>query len=190
MAAQSQYAELARQLSAIGAVKRGLARMLPAECPSGTAAVLTLLERHGEMRMSRLAELLAVDMSVTSRHVAHAAERGWIERHPDPGDKRSRILRLTPGGLDMLDQLARRTTDMFARSLKDWSDDEVGQLIVMLARLRESFGDCRARHHDDPYSRTPARHDVRQGTQWLRPHRPVCGAATPSAEGTPATARR
>ncbi|MFI1394638.1 MarR family winged helix-turn-helix transcriptional regulator [Streptomyces sp. NPDC020681] len=158
MAARSQYAELARQLSAIGAVKRGLARMLPAECPSGSAAVLTLLDRNGEMRISRLAELLSVDMSVTSRHVAHAAERGWIERLPDPGDKRSRILRLTPAGLDMLDELARRTTDMFARNLKDWSDDEVGQLIVMLARLRESFGDCRAHHHEEPHphSRTPA----------------------------------
>ncbi|WP_443078321.1 MarR family transcriptional regulator, partial [Streptomyces sp. SP17KL33] len=39
--------------------------------------------RHGEMRMSKLAELLSVDMSVTSRHVAHVAERGWIERLPD-----------------------------------------------------------------------------------------------------------
>lgn len=144
MAAHSQYAELARQLSAIGAVKRGIARILPFECPSGTATVLSLLDRHGGMRMSRLAELLAVDMSVTSRHVAHAAERGWIERSPDPGDKRSRILRLTPAGLDMLDQLAQRTTDMFARHLEDWSDDEVGQLIGMLTRLRESFGDCRA----------------------------------------------
>ncbi|WP_328674510.1 MarR family transcriptional regulator [Streptomyces sp. NBC_00322] len=152
MAAQSQYAELARQLSAIGAVKRGLARMLPAECPSGSAAVLTLLDRHGEMRMSRLAELLAVDMSVTSRHVAHAAERDWIERLPDPGDKRSRILRLTPAGLVMLDELARRTTEMFAQNLKDWSDEDVGRLIVMLARLRDSFGDCRAHH----LTRTPA----------------------------------
>lgn len=96
MAAQSLYEELGRQLSAIGAVKRGLARILPPECPAGSAAVLTLLERHGEMRISKLAELLAVDMSVTSRHVAHVARRGWIERSADPADKRSRILRLTP----------------------------------------------------------------------------------------------
>ena len=53
MAAQSQYAELARQLTALGAVKRGLARIMPAECPTGSAVVLALLDRHGEMRMSR-----------------------------------------------------------------------------------------------------------------------------------------
>lgn len=151
MAERSQYEELARQISAVAAVKRSLARVLPAECPSGSAAVLALVDRHGEMRMGRLAELLAVDMSVTSRHVAHAVERGWIERSPDPDDRRSRILRLTPAGEDLLEDLGRRTTDMFAHHLEDWSDDEVGQLNAMLARLRNSIGDCRAHA-----TRTPA----------------------------------
>ncbi|EFE82617.1 MarR-family transcriptional regulator [Streptomyces albidoflavus] len=54
MAAQSQYEQLARQLSAIGAVKRGLARVLPNDCPPGSIAVLNLLDLHGEMRMSRM----------------------------------------------------------------------------------------------------------------------------------------
>ncbi len=64
--------------------------------------MLTLLDRYGETRMSRLGELLAIDMSVTSRHVAHIAERGWIEREPDPQDKRSRLLRLTPSGRQLI----------------------------------------------------------------------------------------
>ncbi|MFF0451137.1 MarR family winged helix-turn-helix transcriptional regulator [Streptomyces sp. NPDC004609] len=145
MAAQTQYAELARQLNSIGALRRSMLRLLPPECPSGSAAVLSLLHRHGEMRMSRLAELLAIDMSVTSRHVAHSVKGGWIERAPDPHDGRSRILRLTPSGVDMLEALHERSTEMFAHNLKDWSDDEVGQLIGMLARLRDSFGDCRTR---------------------------------------------
>ncbi|MEU3303138.1 MULTISPECIES: MarR family winged helix-turn-helix transcriptional regulator [unclassified Streptomyces] len=143
MAERSQYEELARQISTMGAVKRGLSRRLPAECPSGSAAVLSLLHRYGEMRMSRLAELLAVDMSVTSRHVAHVADRGWIERSPDPDDRRSRILRLTPSGEAQVDELGRRTADMFAHHLKDWTDDDVGQLNALLARLRDSVGDCR-----------------------------------------------
>ncbi|MEU9874627.1 MarR family winged helix-turn-helix transcriptional regulator [Streptomyces phaeochromogenes] len=143
MAARRQYEELARQLSAIGAVKRGLGRVLPHECPAGSAAVLTLLDRHGEMRMSRLAELLAIDMSVTSRHVAHVAERGWIDRSPDPADKRSRILRLTPAGRDMFADLSERYMNALVHYLADWSDDEVDQLNTLLGRLRTSFGDCR-----------------------------------------------
>ncbi|MEU1211144.1 MarR family winged helix-turn-helix transcriptional regulator [Streptomyces sp. NPDC005791] len=169
MAARSQYQELARQLSAVGAVKRGLARILPAECPGGSAAVLTLLAKYGEMRISRLADLLSVDMSVTSRHVTHAVENGWIERFADPTDKRSRILRLTPVGEELLDELTRRTTEMFAHNLVDWTDEEVGQLNTLLARLRDSFscrgsggctpgrhsGDCRTGHSDDAHTRTP-----------------------------------
>ncbi|MFD5472856.1 MarR family winged helix-turn-helix transcriptional regulator [Streptomyces sp. NPDC127105] len=144
MAEQAQYEELARQLSAVGAVKRDMGRILPPHCPAGSAAVLTLLGRHGDMRMSKLAELLAVDMSVTSRHVAHVAARGWIERIPDPADKRSRILRLTPAGLDQLDELTRRSTRLLSERLSDWTDDEVGQLIRLMTRLRDSFGDCRS----------------------------------------------
>lgn len=143
MAVQVQYEELARQLSAIGAVKRDMGRILPSDCPSGSAAVLTLLGRHGDMRMSKLAELLAVDMSVTSRHVAHVADRGWLERSPDPADKRSRILRLTAPGRAQLDELSRRTAELLAERLGDWSDDDVGRLTQLMARLRESF-DCRS----------------------------------------------
>lgn len=144
MAAQSQYEQLARQISAIGVVKRGLARVLPQDCPPGSIAVLHLLDLHGEMRMSRLAELLAVDMSVTSRHVAHVTERGLIDRSPDPADKRSRILRLTPEGKLLLAELGERYTATLAHYMEDWSDDEVDHLISLLARLRDSFGDCRS----------------------------------------------
>ncbi|GGN63200.1 MarR family winged helix-turn-helix transcriptional regulator [Streptomyces kronopolitis] len=156
MAAHRQFEELARQLSAIGAVKREMGRILPQDCPPASAGVLTLLDRHGEMRMSQLAELLAIDMSVTSRHVAHVAERGWIEREPDPADKRSRLLRLTPSGREVLEELSARYTATLARYLNDWSDADVGHLNELLARLRTSFGDCRPRAHHDSTTRTPA----------------------------------
>ncbi|MGW7049340.1 MarR family winged helix-turn-helix transcriptional regulator [Streptomyces avermitilis] len=164
MAEQTQYEELARQLSAFGAVKRDMTRILPHDCPGGSAAVLTLLGRHGDMRMSRLAELLAVDMSVTSRHVAHVADRGWIERSPDPADKRSRILHLTAAGTEQLGELSRRSSQLLAERLSDWSDDEVGLLIQLMARLRESFGDCRSTlrsPHPPPY---PTEADDEVGT--------------------------
>jgi DNA-binding MarR family transcriptional regulator len=147
MAGRRQYEELAQQLSAIGAVKRGLARMLPPDCPSGAVAVLALLDRHGAMRMSRLAELLAVDMSVTSRHVTHCADRGWITRSPDPDDRRSRILTLTDHGTEKLAELSDRYVRALAGCLADWSDDDVDQLNSQLARLRDSFDDS---HHPAP----------------------------------------
>jgi DNA-binding MarR family transcriptional regulator len=143
MAERAQYEELMRQFSAFGAVKREIGRIMPADCPSGSATVLTLLGRFGDMRMSKLAELLAVDMSVTSRHVAHLAERGWIDRSPDPADKRSRIVHLTPAGMARLEVLSERTTQLLAERLCDWSDEEVRQLTALMERLRASFDDGR-----------------------------------------------
>ncbi|MFE7119385.1 MarR family winged helix-turn-helix transcriptional regulator [Streptomyces sp. NPDC057654] len=160
MAAQEQYEELARQLGTVDAIKRDLGRMLPVNCSPASAVLLSLLNRYGEMRMSKLAELLAIDMSVTSRHVAYVAERGWIERHPDPQDKRSRLLRISPSGAELLNQVSTLYTETLAACLKDWSADDVGSLIDLLTRLREAFGDCRARaphpHGADPTARTPA----------------------------------
>lgn len=133
------YAELARQLTGIGAVKRELARNLPPDCPPGAAVVLTVLDRHGEMRLSRLSEFMAVDISVTSRHVTHIADRGWIEREIDPVDGRCRILRLTPAGRALLTELGARHTASLERALHGWSPQDIDVLNTLLARLRSSF---------------------------------------------------
>jgi DNA-binding MarR family transcriptional regulator len=140
-AARSGFEELARHLGGLGAVRRELVRGLPADCPPGAAAVLTLLHKHGEMRMGRLAELMAVDMSVTSRHVAHNVERGWVERQPDPQDGRSRLLRLSERGGRQLDTLSEATTRTLEGFLHDWTEEDIARLNGMLKRLRDDFGD-------------------------------------------------
>ncbi|HCA88293.1 MAG TPA: MarR family transcriptional regulator [Streptomyces sp.] len=145
MAQQSQYEELARHLSGIGVVKRDLSRILPPDCQAGSTAVLALLRHHGEMRMSRLAEILGTDISVTSRHVAHAVGRGWIDRQSDPLDGRSRLLRLSASGEVLLGEISDRYARTLADTLQDWSEEDIGRLNDLLHRLRTSFGDCRSR---------------------------------------------
>ncbi|WP_101258470.1 MarR family winged helix-turn-helix transcriptional regulator [Streptomyces barkulensis] len=142
MTAHTPYEDLARELGSVGTVRRELARNLPHDCPPGSAAVLALLGRHGEMRMTRLADLMGIDMSVTSRHVAHAVERGWVDRRPDPLDGRVRLLRLTGDGEGMLTEMHRRTSETLAHLLGDWPEEDVARLTELLTRLRASFGDC------------------------------------------------
>jgi DNA-binding MarR family transcriptional regulator len=147
MADRDQCEELAHQLRGTFAVSREIGRRMPPQTPLAAVAVLSTLDRHGELRISALTELLAVDLSVTSRHVAYCVDRGWIERAPDPLDGRSRLLRLTPGGGAVLRASSQRAAEVLAEHLADWPDDDVAQLSALLARLRGSFGDCRPRTH-------------------------------------------
>lgn len=158
MATQEQCAVLADQLRVVVAVGREIGRALPPESPPAMVALLSALDHCGQVRMSKLAERLDIDMSVVSRHVAYAADRGWIDRDPDPLDKRSRLLRLTADGETVLRAASARATDVLADHLSEWPDEDVGQLAALLARLRLSFGDCRPRAHA-PRRHTNARYE-------------------------------
>ncbi|MGX2995855.1 MarR family winged helix-turn-helix transcriptional regulator [Streptomyces sp. JNUCC 64] len=156
-ARSAAYGELVRQLNAVGAVNRGLARLLPADCPAGPAAVLHVLSREGPLRTTRLTELLAVDASVTSRHVSQATARGWVVRLPDPDDGRSRVLRLTPSGEARLAEVRDRCVAAVAHRLGHWPEDDVTRLTTLLARLRAEFGDHRPARAAQPGDREQER---------------------------------
>lgn len=136
---QATYRDLMHRLSEVGAVKKSLARNLPPDLPAGSAGVLGMLSQHGEMTISELTDLLAIDISVTSRHVSFLADQGWLERSPNPADGRSRLLRLTDSGRDLLDGFADHITELLAERLSDWSDHEVHELIRLMAKLHDSL---------------------------------------------------
>ena len=136
---QANYRDLMHRLSEVVAVKRGLARNLPPDLPAGWAGVLGLLSQHSEMTISGLTEVLAVDISVTSRHVSYLADQGWLERSPTRRTgARACCVSPTPGATcspgsptDIRELLAER--------LSDWSDDEVHELIRLMAKLHDSL---------------------------------------------------
>ncbi|GGJ33647.1 MarR family transcriptional regulator [Streptomyces brasiliensis] len=139
MAENALYEELMRQLSAVGSVRRELGRIVPAGGSDNSATVLALLGRHGAMRIGRLTELLRVDPSVTSRHVTQLTMLGWVDRNPDPADRRSGVLHLTPEGHARLAELSDRRSWELATRLADWSDEDIRRLTRLLARLRTDF---------------------------------------------------
>ncbi|MCZ2525050.1 MarR family winged helix-turn-helix transcriptional regulator [Streptomyces sp. HB2AG] len=155
MATKQECSRLAGQLSTLGAVKKAFDRTLPSDSPPASITVLAILKQHGEMRLSRLTELLGVDPSVASRHVAHLAANGWTSRRPDPQDKRSRLLCIEPRGEQVLREASLRCTDALADSLRSWSDHDVRLLTELLARLDESL-ECRRTHTANRTTRPPA----------------------------------
>src|SRR5216117_769027 len=65
----------------------------PAQCH-----VLHLIEPDRPMPMGRVAEALACDASNVTGLVDRLESRGLVRRQPSAGDRRVRVLQLTPAG--------------------------------------------------------------------------------------------
>ncbi len=66
--------------------------------------VLWLLQHHGEMAMSRLAELLGVSLSNATGIIDRMEEHGFVERVRVPDDRRLVLVRPAANGLRHLSQ--------------------------------------------------------------------------------------
>ncbi|MFJ6214130.1 MarR family winged helix-turn-helix transcriptional regulator [Streptomyces sp. NPDC092296] len=148
MGPQDHCGELLLQLSSTGSVIRAVKRELRPGAPRGGFALLGMLSRCGDLRVGEVAELFEVDMSVASRHVADLEEHGWAERTPNPHDRRSWYVRLTPAGERMAQQRLAQAREVLADALEDWSDADIAALTDLLARLRTSFDARRVRTSD------------------------------------------
>ena len=68
----------------------------------GHLHAMSLLEGHGEMPMSGLADSLDVSLSNTTGLVDRMEERGLVERHRVPDDRRVVMVRITDKGRETL----------------------------------------------------------------------------------------
>jgi len=73
--------------------------------------VLHLLEPGRPLPMGRLADTLGCDPSNVTGLVDRLGERGLIRRDSLPGDRRVKVLRLTPEGARLRAQLLRRVAE-------------------------------------------------------------------------------
>jgi DNA-binding MarR family transcriptional regulator len=67
--------------------------------------VISMLDRHGDMPMSRLAEMLDVSVSNATGLVDRMEERGVVERVRVPDDRRVVLVRITLAGRTLLDDV-------------------------------------------------------------------------------------
>ncbi len=100
--------------------------------------MLVVLHHAGELRMSDLGAVLAVDKSTLSRQVDAAARLGLLDRAVDPRDARARLVALTPAGRDRLAAVLDGQRARLRASLAGWSGAEVTALTGLLRKLGES----------------------------------------------------
>jgi DNA-binding MarR family transcriptional regulator len=101
----------------------------PAQCH-----VLHLIEPQRPLPMGRLAETLSCDASNVTGLVDRLEARGLVERQPSAGDRRVKVIRLTPAGARLRARLHRRVTTG-ALPLSKLSVSEQRALVRILEAL-------------------------------------------------------
>ncbi len=102
-------------------------------------AIITLLNREGEQRVSELASLLDVDQSTVSRQLKPLYAAGLISRTVDPADRRSAIVATTVAGQAVYDSVRRRWLDDLMWFMRDWSKPDRALLGDLVERFSEEI---------------------------------------------------
>jgi DNA-binding MarR family transcriptional regulator len=130
---------LVRQLYGLGTVRREIGRHALAELGSQGFTALGVVHVHGPIRVSDVAQHLAVDLSVASRQVRALIDAGYVDREPYPDDARATLVSTTDAGRRVLEESHRRMVHAFGRVLDGWSDEDIAALTRSLERLRSDF---------------------------------------------------
>jgi DNA-binding MarR family transcriptional regulator len=97
---------------------------------------LAHLSRNEGINQIGLAELLEVEPMTLVRLIDRMEENGWIERRPDPADRRARRLYLGEKARPVLDTTMRLSEETRMEALKGFSERQQELLIDMLQRVR------------------------------------------------------
>jgi MarR family multiple antibiotic resistance transcriptional regulator len=65
---------------------------------AGHFELLRYVRDHPDARVADLASAFAIGVGTTSKIVDRMEKEGWLERHPNPANRRSSLLALTPAG--------------------------------------------------------------------------------------------
>ena len=115
--------------------------------------VMMFLRRHEGARQNELAALLEVENVTLGRHIDRLEESGWVERRPDPADRRAWRLFLAAKSMPMLDKLAVFLIETRETALRGFSAKEREKLIETLIRMKTNLvntGDADILEENEP----------------------------------------
>ncbi len=113
--------------------------MLPHGLTRAQWWVLANLYRKDGLTQTELAERMDLGTVTLSGLIDRLEARGWVERRPDPRDRRAKQVWLTPKVKDVRKNMTRRSNQLTRTSLQGLSDDEIEKMIVMLRQIRKNL---------------------------------------------------
>ncbi|KZC96209.1 MarR family winged helix-turn-helix transcriptional regulator [Clavibacter tessellarius] len=131
-------AELAGLLMSIRSLRIEEAALFHPGLQPGAFAVARWLRTDGPASAGAVATGLLMDKSSVSRHLRVLREEGYVQDEPDPADRRSTILSLTPRAEERLEQVRASTRGRLQNRLHAWDTDDVERLAEALHRFNQS----------------------------------------------------
>ena len=105
----------------------------------GQNFILTALAEEEGLAQSELADRLLVRPPTISNSLERMEAAGWIERRPDPGDRRISRVYLTEAGRTLRDSVASLWHDLEAQTFAGLTSEQRDSLWQMLHQIRENM---------------------------------------------------
>jgi DNA-binding MarR family transcriptional regulator len=102
---------------------------------------LARIARHEGINQAGLADLLEVRPMTLVRQIDRMEDAGWIERRPDPADRRARRLFLTGKARPILGRIGAVANETRDEALARLSPPERAQLVALLTRVHATLSD-------------------------------------------------
>jgi DNA-binding MarR family transcriptional regulator len=103
--------------------------------------VLGYLARNEGINQAGLADLLEIKPMTLVRQIDRMEEDGWIERRPDPGDRRARRLVLTEKARPILARILDLSTEVRNEAFAGLSEVEGRHLLSLLGRVHGNLSE-------------------------------------------------
>lgn len=101
--------------------------------------VMSMLDRHGDVPMSRLAEMIDISLSNATGLVDRMEERGFVERVRVPDDRRVVLVRLSEGGRKLIDDVEVLRAETLRTVLDRLDPDQLDGIARATSDLRDAL---------------------------------------------------
>ena len=122
----------------------GSERLVRAGVSMSHLHVMWILQSHGDLSMTHLAEMLDISLSNATGLVDRMEERGVIDRVRVPDDRRIVLVSLSDHGRELLAQVDLVRSDLVATVLRHLDATQLDGLLHTLADLRQAMQEARA----------------------------------------------
>jgi DNA-binding MarR family transcriptional regulator len=107
---------------------------------AGHFELLRYVRDHPDARVADLASAFAIGVGTTSKIVDRLEKEGWLERRPNPANRRSSLLALTPAG----DAVVSRAEPAWQAAIQEIlggaiASDELAALSLTLGAVRSDL---------------------------------------------------